>query len=159
MLNDWSLAGGLPGSTARIEAVGWGEGRSLRSDERYTIARSSKIVYERVELQGDEKGRGRLVWGGSKVVGVRGGWAEVDYAAAPLSMTTLKATPSVYTQCGLSTDLTKYMPASNLGKTWSEAWGSYEDTTALAPWQWPISIQSVGRCIYPTSASMDLVII
>lgn len=140
MLNDWSLAGGLPGSTARIEAVGWGEGRSLRSEERYTIARSSKIVYERIELQGDEKGRGRLVWGGCRGTRRVGGGRLRCRSTQYDHLGTLKATPSVYQQCGLRTDLTKYMPASNLGKTWSEAWGSYDGTTALAPWQWPISI-------------------
>jgi hypothetical protein len=44
VLNDWSLAGGLPGSTARIEAVGSEVGRSLRSESHYTIARSQKDV-------------------------------------------------------------------------------------------------------------------
>lgn len=63
VLNDWSLAGGLPGSTARIEAVG-SEGRSLRSEPRYTISRSSKIVYGRIELRRDEKGKVDWLWGG-----------------------------------------------------------------------------------------------
>lgn len=44
VLNDWSFAGGLPGSTARIEAVGSGVGHSLRLKTRYNIARSNTIM-------------------------------------------------------------------------------------------------------------------
>lgn len=44
VLNDWSFAGGLPGSTARIEAGGSVEGRSLRLEPRYTIARLKSEV-------------------------------------------------------------------------------------------------------------------
>ena len=39
VLNDWNFAGGLPGSTARIEAGQSESGRSLRVEPRYTIAR------------------------------------------------------------------------------------------------------------------------
>lgn len=43
VLSDWSLVGGLPGRTARMEAVGSEVGRSLRSESSYTIARSKKV--------------------------------------------------------------------------------------------------------------------
>ena len=44
VLNACSFAGGLPGSTARIEMVDSGLGRSLRSKTRYNIARSKSIM-------------------------------------------------------------------------------------------------------------------
>jgi len=48
VVNDWSLAGGLPGSTARIEAVGSEVGRSLRSEPRYTMASSKRKEFSGV---------------------------------------------------------------------------------------------------------------
>lgn len=58
VLNDWTLAGGLPGNTARIEAVGLKVGLSLRSKSHYTIfwsnmcAESDSIFSEEVKRRG-----------------------------------------------------------------------------------------------------------
>jgi hypothetical protein len=64
VVNDWSLAGGLPGSTARIEAVGSEVGRSLRSGTRYTISSFKTRDFRNESSCRGKEGNKLSVWGG-----------------------------------------------------------------------------------------------
>ena len=60
VLKDWNFAGGLPGRTARIEAVMVESRRCVRRGEVYTIARSKRLTSSNItERSSKRKGGGR----------------------------------------------------------------------------------------------------